>query len=141
VNCTIHKVELDLFIDISTDSADDRRRELFIPITERIFDGHLFIGGHLKDHARRALCERKRQDICVSSWVQLFSSMIPTQPSWTLPVIAPQALHDCIAITGSNGKNNNKRILVHMIKGHSSVHYNEKIIITSSGVSKKHSRD
>ena len=137
VNGTIHNVEMDLFTDISTDSRTIGERELFIPITGTNFDGHLFIGEAYKRSHAGALCERKRQDV----YGQLPGTVIlvddTTQALLDLASYKRRKLATtCIAITGSNGKTTTKEILVHMIKDHSSVHYNEKNYNNIIGVSK-----
>jgi UDP-N-acetylmuramoyl-tripeptide--D-alanyl-D-alanine ligase len=137
VNGTIHKVELDLFIDISTDSRTIGEGELFIPITGTNFDGHLFIGEAFERSRGGALCERKRQDICGQLPGTIILVDDTTQALLDLARYKRRKLSTtCIAITGSNGKTTTKEILVHMIKGHSSVHYNEKNYNNIIGVSK-----
>jgi len=137
VNGTIHKVETDLFTDISTDSRTIGQRELFIPITGTNFDGHLFLGEAYKRSSAGALCEKKRQDI----YSQLPGTIVlvddTTQALLDLARYKRHKLNTtCLAITGSNGKTTTKEILVHMIRGHSSVHYNEKNYNNIIGVSK-----
>ena len=137
VKGTIHKVESDLFIDISTDSRNIRDKELFIPITGTNFDGHLFIREAYERSHAGTLCERKQQDICG----QLPGTVIlvddTTQALLDLARYKRRKLSTtCIAITGSNGKTTTKEILVHMMKGQSSVHYNEKNYNNLIGVSK-----
>jgi len=137
VDGTILKVEKDLFTDISTDSRTVGEKELFIPVTGTNFDGHLFIREAYERSHGGALCERKRQDM----YGQLPGTIVlvddTTQALLDLARYRHRKLNTtCIAITGSNGKTTTKEILVHMIKGHSSVHYNEKNYNNIIGVSK-----
>jgi UDP-N-acetylmuramoyl-tripeptide--D-alanyl-D-alanine ligase len=137
VKGTIHKVEMDLFTDISTDSRTIGEKELFVPITGTNFDGHLFIKEAYQRSHGGALCERKRQDI----YGQLPGTVVlvddATQALLDLARYKRRGLNTtCIAITGSNGKTTTKEILVHMIKGQSSVHYNQKNYNNIIGVSK-----
>jgi UDP-N-acetylmuramoyl-tripeptide--D-alanyl-D-alanine ligase len=137
VNGTIYKVEEDLFTDISTDSRTIRERELFIPITGTNFDGHLFMSEAYERSRAGVLCERKRQDVCgqLPGTVVLVDDT--TQALLDLARYKRRKLNTtCIAITGSNGKTTTKEILVHMMKGHSSVYYNEKNYNNIIGVSK-----
>ena len=137
VNGTVLKIERDLFTDISTDSRTVGEKELFIPITGTSFDGHLFIKEAYERSHGGALCERKRQDICgqLPGTVVLVDDT--TQALLDLACYKRRKLSTtCIAITGSNGKTTTKEILVHMIKGHSSVHCNEKNYNNIIGVSK-----
>jgi UDP-N-acetylmuramoyl-tripeptide--D-alanyl-D-alanine ligase len=137
VKGTILRVEGDLFTNISTDSRTIGERELFIPVTGANFDGHLFMKEAYERSHGGALCERKRQDLCG----QLTGTVIlvddAAQALLDLARYKRRALNTtCIAITGSNGKTTTKEILVHMIKGLSSVHYNEKNYNNLIGVSK-----
>jgi UDP-N-acetylmuramoyl-tripeptide--D-alanyl-D-alanine ligase len=137
VNGTIYKVEEDLFTDISTDSRTIGERELFIPITGTNFDGHLFMREAYERSRSGSLCERKRQDV----YGQLPGTVVlvddTTQALLDLARYKRHKLNTtCIAITGSNGKTTTKEILVHMMKNHSSVHYNEKNYNNIIGVSK-----
>lgn len=137
VNGTIHKVEMDLFTDISTDSRTIRDKELFIPITGTNFDGHLFIGEAYERSHAGTLCERKRQDMCgqLPGTVVLVDDT--TQALLDLACYKRRKVNTtCIAITGSNGKTTTKEILVSMMKDCSSVHYNEKNYNNIIGVSK-----
>jgi UDP-N-acetylmuramoyl-tripeptide--D-alanyl-D-alanine ligase len=137
VNGTIHKVEMDLFTDISTDSRTIGDRELFIPITGTNFDGHLFMREAFERSHAGVLCERKRQGVCgqLPGTVVLVDDT--TQALLDLARYKRRKLNTtCIAITGSNGKTTTKEILVHMMKGRSSVHYNEKNYNNIIGVSK-----
>jgi UDP-N-acetylmuramoyl-tripeptide--D-alanyl-D-alanine ligase len=137
VKGTIYRVEMELFTDISTDSRTIGESELFIPITGTNFDGHQFIKEAYERSHGGALCERNRQDVCG----QLPGTVIlvddTTQALLDLARHKRRALNTtCIAITGSNGKTTTKEILVHMIRGQSSVHYNEKNYNNIIGVSK-----
>lgn len=137
VNGTIHKVEMDLFTDISTDSRTIRDKELFIPITGTNFDGHLFIKEAYERSHAGTLCERKRQDMCgqLPGTVVLVDDT--TQALLDLACYKRRKVNTtCIAITGSNGKTTTKEILVSMMKDCSSVHYNEKNYNNIIGVSK-----
>ena len=137
VKGTIHKVEMEQFTDVSTDSRTIREMELFIPIAGTNFDGHLFIGKAYERSHGGALCERKRLDICSQLPGTIILVDDTTQALLDLARFKRRTLETtCIAITGSNGKTTTKEILVHMIKGHSSVHYNEKNYNNIIGVSK-----
>jgi len=137
VSGTVHKVEMDLFADISTDTRTIRKGELFIPITGANFDGHLFIGEAYEKSGAGALCERKRQDICDGLPGTIILVDDTTQALLDLARYKRRKLSmTCIAVTGSNGKTTTKEILVHMIRKRSSVHYNEKNYNNLIGVSK-----
>jgi UDP-N-acetylmuramoyl-tripeptide--D-alanyl-D-alanine ligase len=137
VNGRALKVERDLFTDISTDSRTVSEKELFIPITGTNYDGHLFIKDAYERSHGGVLCERKRQDVCdqLPGTVVLVDDT--TQALLDLARYKRRGLTaTCIAITGSNGKTTTKEILVHIMRGHSSVHYNEKNYNNIIGVSK-----
>jgi UDP-N-acetylmuramoyl-tripeptide--D-alanyl-D-alanine ligase len=137
VRGTLYRAERDRFTDISTDSRTIREGELFIPVTGPNYDGHLFIvEAYGKSHAG-ALCERSRYDIRdrVPGTVVLVDDT--TRALLDLARYKRNRLNTtCIAITGSNGKTTTKELLVHMMKGHASVHYNEKNYNNLIGVSK-----
>jgi UDP-N-acetylmuramoyl-tripeptide--D-alanyl-D-alanine ligase len=137
VNGTVHKVEMESFTDISTDSRSVRGQEFFVPIAGTNFDGHLFIREAYERSHGGALCERKRQDICGQLPGTIVLVDDTTQALLDLARYRRHKLDTtCIAITGSNGKTTTKEILVHMIKGRSSVHYNKKNYNNLIGVSK-----
>lgn len=137
VEGTVFRTEGNVFTGISTDSRTISSGELFVPIVGTNFDGHAFIkAAHERSHGG-AFCEKKRKDI------------FPTLPGTVILVEdTTQALLDlarcrrnrlkttCIAITGSNGKTTTKEILVHIMKGIVSVHFNEKNYNNLIGVPK-----
>ncbi|OPY69446.1 MAG: UDP-N-acetylmuramoyl-tripeptide--D-alanyl-D-alanine ligase [Syntrophorhabdus sp. PtaU1.Bin002] len=134
------RVERRVFPDISTDSRDIEEGELFVPITGKTFDGHLFIGAAYERSHGGALCEKGRKDI--------LDGVDGTKGTVILVGDTTQALLDLahykrvrtkgtfIALTGSNGKTTTKEILVRIIGGAHPVHYNEKNYNNLIGVSK-----
>jgi len=137
VKGTLYRAERDRFDDISTDSRTIREGELFIPVTGPHYDGHQFIDdAYGKSHAG-ALCERKRHDIYDRARGTVILVDDTTRALLDLARYKRNKLHTtCLAITGSNGKTTTKEILVHMMTGYASVHYNEKNYNNLIGVSK-----
>ncbi len=137
MNGTVYSVTKNTFTGISTDSRTIGEGELFVPITGTTTDGHLFIEMAYERSQAGALCERKRENI----YRQLSGTIILTDDTtqalldlarWKRRKLATK----CIAITGSNGKTTTKEILVRMIQGAASVHFNEKNYNNLIGVSK-----
>ncbi len=137
VKGTPYMVEKDTFSGISTDSRSITEGELFIPLTGKNYDGHVYIDESYRKSHGGSICERKREEIYRKS-----------QGTIILVDDAMKALLDLarnkrermkgifIAITGSNGKTTTKEILVSMIGSAFPVAYNEKNYNNTIGVSK-----
>ena len=136
VNGTVLKSGKDVFKNISTDSRTIGEGDLFLPLSGPTFDGHAFISdAYEKSHAG-AFCERKRSDSCseLPGTIILVDDVL--QALLDLAGYRRKKLNThCIAITGSNGKTTTKEILVHMIQGHATIHYNRKNLNNLIGVS------
>ncbi len=137
VGGTVLQTEKDGFTTISTDSRTVGEGELFIPITGPNFDGHLFCGDAYERSRGGCLCEKSREEV----WHTLKGTVILVEDT-TQALLDLARYHlrhketTCIAITGSNGKTTTKEVLVSMITGFASVHYNEKNYNNLIGVSK-----
>ena len=130
-------VERDVFSDISTDSRSIREGELFIPITGKNYDGHLFMKTASEQSHGGTLCEKGRQDllqglrgtvILVEDTLRALLDLAHYKRRWTKGTF--------LAITGSNGKTTTKELLVGIINRVASVHCNEKNYNNLIGVSK-----
>lgn len=136
VKGTSYRVETDVFKDVSTDSRTIGEGDLFVPITGPNFDGHKFIGNAYDKSRAGAICEKKR----LEAYPDLPGTVILVDD--TMQALLDLARYrreqlkaTCIAITGSNGKTTTKEILVHIVRGRFSVHFNEKNFNNLIGVS------
>ncbi|MDD5008338.1 MAG: UDP-N-acetylmuramoyl-tripeptide--D-alanyl-D-alanine ligase [Syntrophorhabdaceae bacterium] len=137
VKGTLLRVEKKTFTGISTDSRTIGDGELFIPITGKTFDAHMFLLDAYERSNGGTVCEKEREALCVT----LEGTIILVED-------AEQALLDlaqyklqttattCIAITGSNGKTTTKEMLVDMAQRAFSIHFNEKNYNNIIGVSR-----
>ena len=137
VKGTTLRVDKETFTGISTDSRTIGDGELFIPITGKTFDAHMFLLDAYERSRGGTVCEKEREALCVT----LEGTIILVED-------AEQALLDlahykrqktattCIAITGSNGKTTTKEMLVDMAQRAFSVHFNEKNYNNIIGVSR-----
>jgi len=131
------RVEKETFTGISTDSRTIAEGELFVPITGKTFDAHMYLLDAYERSNGGTICEKEREALCVT-----------LQGTIVLVEDAEQALLDLaryklqktqatrIAITGSNGKTTTKEMLVDMAKRAFPVHFNEKNYNNIVGVSK-----
>ncbi len=134
---TLLRVEKETFTGISTDSRTITNGELFVPITGKTFDAHMFLLDAYERSNGGTICEKEREALCVT----LKGTIILVED-------AAQALLDLaqyrlqttggtrIAITGSNGKTTTKEMLVDMARRAFAVHCNEKNYNNLIGVSR-----
>lgn len=130
-------IERDVFSDLSTDSRSVREGELFIPITGRNFDGHLFMGAAYERSHGGTLCEKGRQGLLRGSEGTVI--LVEDTLGALLDLAHYRRLRTkgtFLAITGSNGKTTTKELLVALLNRVASVHCNEKNYNNLIGVSK-----
>ncbi|HBA53748.1 MAG: UDP-N-acetylmuramoyl-tripeptide--D-alanyl-D-alanine ligase [Syntrophorhabdus aromaticivorans] len=131
------RIERRIFPDISTDSRDIGEGELFVPITGKTFDGHLFIDAAYERSHGGALCEKGRKDVLDGAKGTVILVEDTTEALLDMAHYKRMRTKGtCIALTGSNGKTTTKEILVRIIGGVHPVHYNEKNYNNLIGVAK-----
>ncbi|OPY78133.1 MAG: UDP-N-acetylmuramoyl-tripeptide--D-alanyl-D-alanine ligase [Syntrophorhabdus sp. PtaU1.Bin153] len=131
------RIERQTFPDVSTDSRDIGEGELFVPITGKTFDGHLFIDAAYERSHGGALCEKGRKDIL--NGVKGTVILVEDTTQALLDMARYKRMRTkgtFVALTGSNGKTTTKEILARIIGGVHPVHYNEKNYNNLIGVSK-----
>lgn len=137
VKGTSLRIEKETFTGISTDSRTIGDGELFMPITGKTFDGHMFLYDAYEKSNGGTVCEKEREALCVTVKGTIILVEDTTQALLDLAQYKLQKTGGiCIAITGSNGKTTTKEMLVDMAQRAFSVHFNEKNYNNIIGVSR-----
>ncbi len=136
VNGTLLKGEQKEFASISTDSRAITRGELFIPLIGPNFDGHAFVHEACARSAGGSLCQTDHRSACADANGTIILVEDTTKALLALARFKRKQLSSTfVAITGSNGKTTTKELLVHIVRGFTSVAYNEKNYNNHIGVS------
>jgi UDP-N-acetylmuramoyl-tripeptide--D-alanyl-D-alanine ligase len=134
---TLLRVEKDAFTGISTDSRTIGAGELFVPITGKTFDAHMFLLDAYERSNGGTICEKERDALCVTLKGTIVLVEDTTRALLDLAQYKRQITGGtCIAITGSNGKTTTKEMLADMAGRAFTVHFNEKNYNNLIGVSK-----
>ena len=129
-------IEKEIFSGVSTDSRTIEKGQLFIPLTGKNFDGHVFIKEAYKRSRAGFLCAKDRRDVLGGAEGTIILVDDTLEALFDLARYKRERLpSSVIAITGSNGKTTTKEILAHILKRGFSVHYNEKNYNNVIGVS------
>jgi UDP-N-acetylmuramoyl-tripeptide--D-alanyl-D-alanine ligase len=137
VKGTLLRVEKETFTGISTDSRTIGAGELFVPITGKTFDAHMFLLDAYERSNGGTICEKEREALSVTLKGTVILVENATQALLDLAHYKRQTTGGtCIAITGSNGKTTTKEMLVDMARRVFTVHFNEKNYNNLIGVSR-----